>query len=59
MLVLEGADVSWGPRPSREIARAYHTEVVSFPAMGHNMMLESGWQAVAERIDGWLTARRL
>ncbi|MDT5171382.1 MAG: hypothetical protein QOD02_4727, partial [Mycobacterium sp.] len=30
-----------------------------FPNMGHNMMLEPGWQAVAERIDGWLTDRGL
>jgi hypothetical protein len=27
--------------------------------MGHNMMLEPGWQAAAERIDGWLTDRGL
>jgi pimeloyl-ACP methyl ester carboxylesterase len=59
MLVLEGADVSWGPRPARENARVYHTEAEFFPDMGHNMMLEPGWQAVAERIDGWLTARGL
>ena len=59
ILALEGADVGWGPRPAREIARAYRTEVESFPDMGHNMMLEPGWQAVAERIDGWLTAQGL
>ena len=59
MLVLEGADVAWGPRPARAIARAYHTEVESFPGMGHNMMLEPGWHAVAERIAGWLSARGL
>jgi pimeloyl-ACP methyl ester carboxylesterase len=59
MLVLEGVDIGWGPRPARENARAYHTEAVFFPDMGHNMMLEPGWQAVAERIVGWLTARGL
>ncbi|QLL06173.1 alpha/beta hydrolase [Mycobacterium vicinigordonae] len=26
-----------------------------FENMGHDMMLESGWQSVAERIDGWLS----
>jgi len=41
----------------RKTARAYGTEAEFFPNMGHNMMLEPGWQAVAERIDGWLTAR--
>jgi pimeloyl-ACP methyl ester carboxylesterase len=58
MLVLEGADVGWGHRPARETARAYHTEVEFFPNMG-NMMLEPGWQAVAERIDSWLGAQGL
>ncbi len=35
-------------------ARAYHTEAVFFPDMGHNMMVEPGWAAVAEHIHGWL-----
>jgi pimeloyl-ACP methyl ester carboxylesterase len=38
-------------------ARAYGTEAEIFSAMGHNMMLEPGWQAVAERIIDWLTDR--
>jgi pimeloyl-ACP methyl ester carboxylesterase len=59
MLVLEGADISWGPRLAKDNARAYRTEVEFFPNMGHNMMLEPGWQAVAERIDGWLTTQGL
>jgi len=59
MLVLEGADAAWGRRPARETARAYHTEPEYFPHMGHNMMLEPGWQAIAERIDGWLAAQGL
>jgi pimeloyl-ACP methyl ester carboxylesterase len=59
ILVLEGADVMWGPRPARESARVYHTEAEFFPNMGHNMMLEPGWQAVAERIYGWLAAHEL
>jgi pimeloyl-ACP methyl ester carboxylesterase len=59
MLVLEGAEIGWGHRPAREIARAYHTAAEFFPNMGHNMMLEPGWQAVAERIDSWLGAQGL
>jgi pimeloyl-ACP methyl ester carboxylesterase len=59
MLVLEGADIGWGLRPARENARAYRTEAEFFPNMGHNMMLEPGWQAVAERIVGWQTVRGL
>jgi pimeloyl-ACP methyl ester carboxylesterase len=31
-------------------ADAYHTQAEFFPNMGHNMMLEPGWQTVAERI---------
>ena len=59
MLVLEGADSGWGKRPVRETARAYRSQAEFFPNMGHNMMLEPGWQAVAERIDGWLAGRGL
>jgi pimeloyl-ACP methyl ester carboxylesterase len=40
-------------------ARIYGTQAEFFSGMGHNMMLEPGWQAVAERIDGWLTSRGL
>jgi pimeloyl-ACP methyl ester carboxylesterase len=40
-------------------AQAYRTEAEFFPNMGHNMMLEPGWQLVAERIDSWLTGRGL
>ena len=60
MLVL-GADLDgfFSRRQLRATARAYRTEAQLFPAMGHNMMLESGWRAVAERIDGWLTSRGL
>lgn len=35
-------------------ARAYGTEAQIFPAMGHNLMLDSGWQTVADRVDGWV-----
>ncbi|WP_193048138.1 alpha/beta hydrolase [Mycolicibacterium baixiangningiae] len=40
-------------------ARAYGTEAEFFPDMGHNMMLETGWAAVAERIHTWLGTRGL
>jgi pimeloyl-ACP methyl ester carboxylesterase len=43
----------------RATALAYRTEAEFFPDMGHDMMLEPGWQAVAERIDGWLGGQRL
>ncbi len=30
-----------------------------FPDMGHDMMLEDGWQAVADRILSWLHEKGL
>jgi pimeloyl-ACP methyl ester carboxylesterase len=43
----------------RATARAYRTEAEFFPNMGHDMMLEPGWAAVAERIHAWLQTRDL
>jgi pimeloyl-ACP methyl ester carboxylesterase len=43
----------------RVTARAYHTDADFFPGMGHNMMLEPTWSAVADRIDAWLVERGL
>lgn len=40
-------------------ARAYRTEPVLFAGMGHNLMLEPGWDDVAARIDEWLVTRGL
>jgi pimeloyl-ACP methyl ester carboxylesterase len=45
--------------PMKEViatARAYNTEAHFFP-MAHDMMLEAGWEQVAEKILGWLEAR--
>jgi alpha-beta hydrolase superfamily lysophospholipase len=43
----------------RATATAYRTEAEIFLNMGHDMMLEPGWQAVAERIHAWLETRGL
>jgi pimeloyl-ACP methyl ester carboxylesterase len=40
-------------------ARAYNTTAEIFPNMAHDMMLEAGWQQVADRILGWLKERGL
>jgi pimeloyl-ACP methyl ester carboxylesterase len=53
------SDGSINAREVRSTARAYHTEAEFFPDMGHNMMLEPGWPAVAERIHTWLGPRGL
>jgi hypothetical protein len=36
------------------MATAYRTAAETFPDMGHDMMLEPGWDAVAQRIYTWL-----
>jgi pimeloyl-ACP methyl ester carboxylesterase len=40
-------------------ARAYNTNAEFFPHMAHDMMLEKGWQAVAEQIIKWLEEKNL
>jgi len=47
------------PAEVRATARAYRIEPVFFPGMGHNLMLEPGWDTVAHRIDDWLVTRGL
>jgi pimeloyl-ACP methyl ester carboxylesterase len=60
MLVLGATDDGcFTVKEAHATARAYGTEAEIFSDMGHNMMLEPGWQAVAERIVGWLTDRGL
>lgn len=60
MLVLGAADDgAVTPSEVRATARVYGTDAEFFPNMGHDMMLELGWTAVAERIHGWLGTRGL
>jgi pimeloyl-ACP methyl ester carboxylesterase len=40
-------------------ARAYGVEAELFPGMGHAMMLDLGWRAVADRIAEWLDRQGL
>jgi len=50
--------MGWASTPL-SIAGGYRTEAEFLPDMGHVMRLGPGWQAVAETIDGWLTAAEL
>jgi pimeloyl-ACP methyl ester carboxylesterase len=43
----------------KKTARAYHTEPIFYPNMAHDMMLEAGWQNVADRILSWLGSQNL
>ena len=58
-LLVLGAESDGGVTPNevRATARAYRTEAEFFPDMGHDMMLEPGWAAVAQRIHTWLETR--
>ncbi len=47
------------PGEVRATARAYGTDPIFFDGMGHDMMLEPGWSAVAERLEKWLVNRGL
>ena len=37
-------------------AKSFGAEAEIFPGLGHALMLEAGWQAVAERLVAWLAA---
>jgi pimeloyl-ACP methyl ester carboxylesterase len=60
-LLILGAqcDRSVIPQEVHATARAYRTRAEIFSEMGHDMMLEPGWVAVAQRIHTWLCAQGL
>jgi alpha-beta hydrolase superfamily lysophospholipase len=54
-LVLGGtADTVFTEAEVRRTAEAYGVEAEMFPGMAHDMMLDPGWRAVADRILAWL-----
>ncbi|WP_123027793.1 alpha/beta hydrolase [Mycolicibacterium stellerae] len=53
------ADRAFTQDEIRATASAYNTQPQFFGDMGHNMMLEPGWLAVAEQIIRWLGHRGL
>lgn len=57
ILVLGADDFIVRARQVRATARAYGVEAQIFPEMRHAMMLDMGWQAVADRIAVWLDSR--
>jgi pimeloyl-ACP methyl ester carboxylesterase len=55
IMVLGAAkDAIFSVKEVEETAAAYHTQANIFPNMAHDMMLESGWQAVADKILEWV-----
>lgn len=59
MVLGAAKDTFFHPRRVDATVRAYGTQAVIFPGMAHDMMLEAGWQAAAERILSWLSETRL
>ncbi len=60
LLVLGAVNDRVFPPPEVEAtARAYGTQARLFPDMAHDMMLEAGWQSVADCIIEWLETRNL
>ncbi len=41
----------------RATAKAYGVRAEIFPGMGHDMMLDTGWEKVADRVDAWARER--
>ncbi len=57
ILVLGGQhDTIFPVKEVEATARAYHTEPHFFP-MAHDMMLEAGWEQVADKMAAWLDER--
>lgn len=60
LLVLGAADDSiFTPYEINQTAKAYGVQAEIFPHMAHDMMLERGWQQVADRILTWLESQNL
>ena len=55
MLVLGGAqDACFTPATLRRLAAAYGSTLHLFAGMGHDLMLDQGWEQVTEAIIGWV-----
>jgi pimeloyl-ACP methyl ester carboxylesterase len=60
MLVLGGElDQIYTPDDVRRTARAYGTEPLVLPGVGHELMLEHDWRVAAGYVENWLTCRGL
>jgi pimeloyl-ACP methyl ester carboxylesterase len=59
LLVLGGErDTIFTAAQVRRTARAYGTQAEIFAGMGHDLMLDAGWERVADSIDTWTRSLR-
>jgi pimeloyl-ACP methyl ester carboxylesterase len=57
VLVLGSPDDALVPIPDvRDTARRYGAELIEFPGIGHDLMLDGGWEEPAEAMLGWIDA---
>ncbi len=60
MLVLGGEhDTVFTPKEVGMTARAYGTRATIYRGMAHDLMLEAGWQSVADQMLRWLHERQI
>jgi len=52
-----GSDTLISPDQVKAAARAYQTQAMILPNIAHDMMLELGWQTVADAIVSWLRTK--
>ncbi len=57
LLVASGHDYFFPERAERRTARVYRADFKLYPDMGHNLMVEEGWEKVAGDIFTWLRSR--
>ncbi len=52
-------DAIFEPHKIEATASDYNTTAVIFEGMAHDMMLEAGWEKVADQIISWLQQKNL
>ena len=56
LVIAGGEDRIFTVGEAARTARAYMTEPVVFPGMGHNLMSDTGWEKVADTAADWIKA---
>jgi pimeloyl-ACP methyl ester carboxylesterase len=55
MLILGAEDdFLFSPKQMMGVAERYNSELVMFNGMGHDLMLDNGWENVADTINIWI-----